>query len=774
MSFASACGGARLPADRHGVFEALSRVRPAGRVFPRLPRALMTAIPEQHPRLNDMQSTDGSSMSADGRGQAPRIDGNELIVYVLASLRRYWRSSLLVGLAVLACGAVGIIMLSPKYVVTATVAVTSQRGDPLSVTANGQDVISDDLPATIAAHLAARDIVAQVARDHPQPAPKPRLGLKGFICRHSHGRLFCPKPVVPQDPEAAFQSGVDALMANLTVLPEVHSRVIDLTIKDANARHAADVLNDLVTRYVQSDFDAQVKDLNEVVHWLDGRTDELRERWLAAVRKADEFDVSHHLVNGVGGSSSGSPLIAQQIAQVSAQISDAQARQAAAQAKAAALYSADRGDPRAAIALGQQPVLVAAANELMQLRAERDSESAKLGPQHPAIRALDRQISAAQASLSAETSVASASIRSDAAAAAAEVASLKANLDRLRGESGSQSAPEAVYHTLVEEADSAKAVYDTFLDRSKALTDRAQLVRAPVEFVSRAVAPLKPNFPNRRKLAAGLVVVAVVVALGTSLLRSFLAVDFDTVASVRETLGAPVLGAIGRFPRNVSDVRRSSSLGEAAVSLAGRLGLLLPDAPPRTVLVVSSVPGEDSLDIAILLAGAVVGERRSASAVVVNAGLPDAVGDGPVGQELREICSSRATAEKVLQDAQARDHAMHVPVVGMGLGTASQSDVRAAIANLSCLRDCVIFAGPPVLGRSEALMLAELCDTTVLVVKPRFASRASVAEVWRQIEQRARRPAGVVVSGVDLREVSVFGSRYSIRERRLLRRRNRV
>ena len=71
----------------------------------------------------------------------------------------------------------------------------------------------------------------------------------------------------------------------------------------------------------------------------------------------------------------------------------------------------------------------------------------------------------------------------------AEVQQLTENLDALRAQAATQSAPQAEYRSLTDEATSARTVYETFLEHSNDVVDRAALLEPPVVFVSHAGVP---------------------------------------------------------------------------------------------------------------------------------------------------------------------------------------------------------------------------------------------------------------------------------------------
>ena len=260
------------------------------------------------------------------------------------------------AVTVLAVGGGAVELLKPTYTATATVAISPQSVDPLAP--SGQGAVSqtedDELPSTEASMMQSRDVAAAVLAQFPPLEQKPGFSLREAIC---HAGLYFVCPVIaPTNAAAKQQPEVDGFLRSLAVVPELHSRVIDVSVTAKTGKRAAMLADAVVQNYQRLDLAQQTANINGVATWLDTRTADLRRRWLDAVNTANAFSVSHNLTNA-GDETTQDPLVDRQISDMAASLGAAQARLAAAQAQADALHdAAQHGDATALVSLSEQPI----------------------------------------------------------------------------------------------------------------------------------------------------------------------------------------------------------------------------------------------------------------------------------------------------------------------------------------------------------------------------------------------------------------------------------
>ncbi len=692
---------------------------------------------------------------------------------------RVWRRHLRLFCAcfftVLVLGVAVLEMLKPSYTATAFVAITPRATDPLAPPGQPQavTVADDNLPSTDASVMMSRDVAGAVLAQIPPLPATGGFSIHGLICSLSFS-LLCPAHG-PDSPGAKQQHEIDAFLRTLVVTPELHSSVIDVAVTAKTGARAAALADAVVTNYQRLDLAQQTAAANNVASWLDVRTGQLRQRWLDAVNTADAFSVSHGLTNA-GDDTTQVPLVDRQVADMAASLGAAQARLAAAQAQADALHdAANHGDAAALLALPQQPILVAAASNLIQLQSTRGQVAAEFGANYPKIKALDRQIGATQAILNGQTAAALGSISASLVAAKAEVAQLTGTLNQLRAQSSAQSAAQAQFVSLNAEAASARAVYETFLEHSNDLVNKAALLVPPVVFVSHAWAPIDPTFPNKRKLGLAILVLALVAGLGAVFTKDFFAEGFEEADDLRANVKLPLLATIpvvagrnGSIARYVLDAPFSRA-SDAMRGLAATLSLLAArDAGPRCVLVASAGALEGKTTLAVWLALTV---RQGGQAVLVidgdhRRGLLMQPAGAPAKRGLTDLLVGSAAPEEIIQtdevtklDFIAAGDAMSGP-----FGAEETARLRAAISVLKRSYSLIIIDSPPLLAMTDGLVLGNVADQTIFVCRWQQTSRKAVAASLERLHAYGARISGIVVSMVDANSTLAYGDDYSRRE----------
>jgi capsular exopolysaccharide synthesis family protein len=698
--------------------------------------------------------------------------------YAAKRLLRVWRRHLGVFFAIFvvvaAIGGAVVFTLKPTYTATATVVLTTQSADPLApVGQQPADVVDDDRPSTEAALLQSRDVAAAVLQQYPPQPEPPRFDLRRWLCDKG-ATLLCQR-VVPSTPQSREDGAIAAFLSKLVVAPELHSRVLDVSVTANDGQRAAVLADAVVANYQTIALEQQTADVNRIATWLDARTQELRQRWLDAVNKANAFDVAKGLTN-TGNGDATDPLVDSQIAETAGNLSAAQARLAAARADALN----HGGDPGAVIDAAAQPIVVASTNALAQLEAAREQEEAEFGKNFPGVRNLDRQIASTRASLNAATGAALGNIRANLVAARAEVDQLTKYLNTLRSEAGQESGPQAEYRSLTEEAQSAQTVYETFLDHSKEVVDRAALLEPPVNFVSHAAVPGAPTFPNHGKLMAGVVIVALILAFAVILLIDYLSVGFGDVDDLRGSVQLPLLTAIplvvagGRrhIARHIID-EPFSRASEAVRGLAAQLSLMVRDGDrPRSLLVTSASAEEGKTTLALWLALTVsLGGQK---VLVIDGdhrrGALTRHASGSKKLGMTDLLAGRATLAEVIQT----DLDANVDFIGAGkpmtnsFGTGDIMRLRAIMATLKTSYGLIIVDSPPLLAMTDGLVHASIVDQTIFICRWQSTSRRAVIGCIERLRAYGAQIPGIVVSMVDQKSTLALGDEYSRREVKLI------
>ena len=680
---------------------------------------------------------------------------------------------------VILVGTAVIFSLKPSYTATAVVMIGPQNADPAApIGQQPMETVDDDISQTVASRMESRDVAAAVLAEVPPLPAKEGLDIAKLPCRLGLTRLC--EGAGPSDPNIVEQAKIDVFLKSVSVVPEVRSHAIDVSVTAPTGPRAAMLADTVVATFQRLDLAQQTDDVNRVAAWLDARTSELQQRWLDAVNTADAFSVAHGLTNANDGTTS-TPLIETQIANTATSLTTAQAQLAQAQAQSDALREASRtGHASDLVVLENQPILVAAANSLIQLQNERDQLAAEFGPDYPKIQALDRQIAQTNETLGSQTGSALGSINDNLISAKAEVDQLTQNLNQLKAQAAGQSAEEAQYRSLTDEAQSARTVYETFLEHENDVVDRAALLAPAVTLVSHAGVPLQPTFPNKPKLAIGIFGLALATGLAAIFIRDHFSVGFSEMDDISTSTQLPVLATLpfmsaraGRpTERHVLDDPFSRA-SEAVRGLAAKLALLAGDVNrPRAVLVASAGAAEGKSTLAVWLA---ITARQGGQAVLLIDGdhrRGTLLGQTPANLSpgLTELITGQVSPNEVIKT----DPGTKVDFIPSGItmarlfGPEEISRLRNLIESLKKTYSLIVIDSPPLLAMTDGLVHGNVADQTVFVVRWQQTSRKAVSASLERLRAYGAKIPGIVVTMLDEKPNLAFDSAYSRREMKLL------
>lgn len=680
----------------------------------------------------------------------------------------------------LACAAY-VYTLQPRYTAVASVLVRQSGGDPLALAANTPQVQLDESATTnelmfLNSHDIVRDIVEQTGF---AAGAAPASALLRAICRVA-GQIG---PCVSLDVAPSLENRVSLFQSRLHVTAQPRSRVLEIRFEAGNPVEAANAINGLVVAVQQREIAQQAESLERTANWLEGRTQDLRARWMGAEEKVGTFSAANGLTQSANGRAGGL-LIGQQIAEAASSLSTAQTELSAAEAKVAQVKSQLRNsDLQSLVKLADNPVLVAASANLLRLR----NQQAELGQQHgqnyPGLAAINAQIDATERKVAAETNRSLRSIYDDLSVKRAQVDRLATNLVHLRSQGDALSLKEVELHTLDHEAAAAKSVYETFLERARQVADRASLLQPTIQFVSQATPPEGPSFPTRsRFLVAGLFV-GLCCGGSAAIAREMLRRGFTSARQMSEQVSVPLLATIPNVGSWRGSKARSrevidnpfSAVAEAIRSVAAQIALATQaQGSSHAVAVTSAVGGEGKSTTALWLASAAA--QSGQKVLLIDADQ----GRGTLGAEMSvsaapgftDALSGRVAITDVIHEAPEFGFDF-IPAGARMRGSIGPADLRrlqVSIKELKSRYALIVIDTPPLLAASDALVYASLVDQTIFLCRWQSTSRGAVVGGLERLRSSGAPLLGVVLSMVDQGQISHLGDSPSRREAKYIAR----
>ena len=277
---------------------------------------------------------------------------------------------------------------------------------------------------------------------------------------------------------------------------------------------------------------------------------------------------------------------------------------------------------------------------------------------------------------------------------------------------------------------------------------------AQVEIIERAVSSTKAFRPNKTLNIILGVVIGLVVGVGLAFFIEYLDTSVKTIDDVERSLQSPVLGVI---PQNVGYLIEEgveSPHAEAYRVLRTNLMFARKDEKLNTVAVVSAGAGEGKSTTVLNLA--TVFAQSGQRVIVVDSDLRR-----PSLHKLLHLTNNlgltnyllkQNSLDEVIQTTNLAtlDFLASGKLPSSSLGILSSSQMKDLISDLKQRYDFVFFDSPPIMGVSDASILASEVDITVQVIQYRRYPQPMNIRAKQLIEKVGGNLIGIVLNNINM------------------------
>ena len=277
---------------------------------------------------------------------------------------------------------------------------------------------------------------------------------------------------------------------------------------------------------------------------------------------------------------------------------------------------------------------------------------------------------------------------------------------------------------------------------------------AMVEIVDKAKVDSHPVRPNKPLNIALGIIIGLVVGIGLAFFIEYLDTSVKTIDDVERSLQSPVLGVI---PQNVGlliDEGAESPHAEAYRVLRTNLLFSRKDDKLNTVAVVSAGAGEGKSTTVFNLAS--VFAQSGQRVLIVDSDLRR-----PTLHKMLRITNSMGltnyllkqnTLEEVIQTTAVptMDFLASGKLPSSSLGILSSAQMKDLITELKQRYDFVFFDSPPIMGVSDASILASEVDMTLQVIQYRRYPQPMNVRAKQLIEKVGGNLVGIVLNNINM------------------------
>ena len=535
--------------------------------------------------------------------------------------------------------------------------------------------------------------------------------------------------------------------------------LLQVSVYDTNPQLAADIANKIVAVYQDKRVEEEKEILNRAVASMNEEVAKEQKKVDDALAEVSKIRDEEHIVdlNPEGTEDSQAPVNNVVIKQEGA-VNDAEAKVATLQSRMDEIDTLKGEDLTRMLATldVQDPTIQkilpnyqdAVAQEALQLNSG-------LGENHPKVKATRATIEVYRKQLAQQVS----SIRS---ALEKNLKTAEATRDELRKRLTEINADQLKTKNLSANYTRAKNAYikeKLLLDgvRTRAQSQAMELAMPRIAVSVKQVAepsavPARPRVGLNLMLGA---LVGMVVGLGLAFFIEYLDTSVKTMEDVESLLGVPVLAIIPKNIRLLHKEPGDSPDAEAYRILRTNIEFNRKNPQANTISIVSGGPGEGkSTTIANL---AFICAQGGYSTLVVDADLRR-----PVQHELFDVTNNIGLTNYLTTEMQLDEVIVPTAVENLSLlpsgilpsdavGILNSQRMSDMISELKLRYDIVFFDSPPMLGVSDASVLASEVDQTIIVVQHRRFPRAMLTRVKQAVLGVGGTVLGVVLNNVDLK-----------------------
>lgn len=574
---------------------------------------------------------------------------------------------------------------------------------------------------------------------------------------------------------------LDNFGRSLRIAPLNNTSIVRISFSTTDPQLAADVANQVALSYIQQDLENRTNQTSQASAWLSDRASRLNLELRESEIVLQEFLEREQLVD-IGGVAS---LVNQEIDSLSIQLIETQRVRREAETIFRQIQQVENVSP---ISLLTFPVILnngsveSAKLNADQIKQEIAELSNRYGRNHPRMIALDAESIRADQNLKDTVQQLINSIESQYQTALENERSTAARLEDSKAELQAINGSSFERRELEREVDANRQLYEMLFTRNRETQETNDLQTTNATIIDPAIPPVYPTGPQRKKTVLMALMAGLALGCGLPLLLDILNNTARSYRDIETRIRKNVLGVVPivkiakKRRRKTSDSKANehpsvlnddadSSFVEAFRTI--RTGVLLSsiDNPHKIMGITSSVPEEGKSTVAINLATSLALMGRRVLLIDTDLRRPSLqkyTGLPPNSPGLADYLSGANEIKEILY----KPNKSGLTIMPSGrfvsdpLELLSSNTLKRLLETLLSTYDQIVMDTPPTLAVSDSLILSQIADAMIFVVK---ADSTPMNVAKKQIERLHKADAnviGVVLNQLDIRKSSDYGGYY--------------
>ncbi len=410
------------------------------------------------------------------------------------------------------------------------------------------------------------------------------------------------------------------------------------------------------------------------------------------------------------------------------------------------------------------PLIQVLKKDYVKLRMDIINLSDKYGKRHPNIIRIMAEAKELESRINSEVNKIIRSIETDYKVALSREESLSVAMEEQKGVALDLNRKAIAYGTLQREAESERAMYDILLKRMKETDITGELKTSNIRIVDPAEIPRTPIKPKKKLNILLAAVVGLTLGVGLAFFLEYIDNTVKSPEDVERFLNTTLLGVLEkvRIPKSEKQVSLEilthempkSTFAEAMRNVRTSIMLSSTDNPKRSLLVTSAQPGEGKTFIASNLA--IIIAKTGKKTLLVDADFRKPRVHNVFDIETLPGLSNHLIGESDLESIIKPTAIPNLSIVTCGLIPPNPSEMLGSHSMETFCKsvkerfDTVIFDTPPAMTVTDAVVLSNIVNGVIYVIKSGEATKEMVKRSILQLSGKKSEMLGVVMNSVDV------------------------
>ncbi len=416
-----------------------------------------------------------------------------------------WRRKVAIAAAALICACAAVMIgksLTPRYAATAQLYVDPRELQLVDreLTPRSQDIAGLSMVVESQARLITSNNVLLRVIEDTKLDRDPEFGGETTSLMGTLLNLISFGARSSVDAKAGKMAALlDALNRHINVKRTDRTYVVDIEVWSTEPAKAAMLANAISAAYLAESKQSQADAARRATNDLSGRLKELQDRLRTSENALAVYKAQNNFVG-----TQDTLVSDQQLSAMTQRLAAAHALTLDAQAKYDQIEASRRGtsDAGAIPEALQSPTIANLRAQYAEARRKYAELSSELGPLHPSLKNMEKQVEDLRKNIAEELNRFSQSAKNDLTRARDYEASLNKALDTQKHQSVDLSQASVRLRELERDVEANRNVYQSFLKRSRETEEQETLNTSAARIIGEATAPQRRIFPPAMSLIA--------------------------------------------------------------------------------------------------------------------------------------------------------------------------------------------------------------------------------------------------------------------------------